>query len=118
MKQDYNAVLPLVRKIYNIPQFARSKAHIAYAIALEHTGHKKQAESEYQKMKSRFSNFEARYNYGLFLLREQRYEEAHHIFNSMTEEETQLSNRERKYNRQWLSLAKDELKKLNSKQVV
>ena len=118
IKQNYNAVLPLSKKIYNLPQFARSKAHIAYAIALEHTGNKAQAEKEYQAMKARFSNFEARYNYGLFLLRDQRPRDARTIFKTMIEEESQLSNRERKYNRQWISASKDELKKLNTMQTV
>ena len=118
IKQNYNAVLPLSKKIYNLPQFARSKAHIAYAIALEHTGNKAQAEKEYQAMKARFSNFEARYNYGLFLLRDQRPRDARTIFKTMIEEESQLSNRERKYNRQWISASKDELRKLNTMQPV
>lgn len=118
LKENYSAVLPFAKKIYRAPQFARSKAHIAYAIALEHTNNKKQAEAEFNMMKARFGNYEARYNYGLFLLRDQRYEEAMQLFNLMIEEENQLSSRERKYNREWFSLAKNELKKVSSKQVV
>jgi len=118
LKQNYTAVLPLAKKIYNIPQFARSKAHIAYAIALEHTNNKTQAEKEYQTMKARFANFEARYNYGLFLIRDNRFDDAKQIFKAIAEEETQLSSREKKYNRQWISLAKEELKKMNVQQSV
>lgn len=116
IKQNYPAILPLAKKVYNVPQFARSKAHIAYAIALENTGNRQQAEKEYQLMKARFANFEARYNYGLFLIRDNRVDEAKQLFKAIAEEETQLSSRERKYNRQFISLAKDELRKLQTAQ--
>jgi len=118
IKKNYDAVLPIAKKIYNLPQFARSKAHIAYAIALEYTGNKAQAEKEYQTMKARFSNFEARYNYGRFLIRENRFDEARQLYKNIAEEETQLSSRERKYNRHWIHLCKEELKKIGNIQVV
>ena len=118
LKKDYESVLPLAKKIYNLPQFARSKAHIAYAIALEHTGNKAQAEKEYQLMRARFSNFEARYNYGRFLIRDNRFDDARQLYKSIAEEETQLSSRERKYNRHWINLCKEELRKINSSQLV
>ena len=82
-KQNYSAVLPLAKKIYTRPQFAKSQAHIAYAHALEHIGSKAQAEDEYKTMKARFSYFEARYNYGLFLIRDNRSTEAKQLFNSL-----------------------------------
>ena len=118
IKENYEAVLPVAKKIYNLPQFARSKAHIAYAVALEHTGNKAQAEKEYQNMKARFANFEARYNYGRFLMRDNRFDEARQLYKNIAEEEAQLSSRERKYNRHWISLCKEELRKINSSQVV
>ena len=114
-KENYAAVLPLAKKIYSRPQFAKSQAHIAYAIALEHTGNKAQAEEEYKTMKARFSYSEARYHYGLFLIRDQRPAEAIQLFTTMAEEETQLSKRELKDKKQWINLAKDELKKLQGK---
>lgn len=116
IKENYEAVLPLAKKMYNRPQFARSKAHIAYALALENAGNKEQAEKEYQTMKARFANFEARYNYGRFLIRENRIDDARQLYKSIAEEETQLSNRERKYNRHWINLCKEELRKLNVQQ--
>lgn len=113
VKQDYTAILPLAKKIYSRPQFARSKAHIAYAIALEHSNSITAAEEEFKTMKARFSDFEARYHYGLFLLRNQRPEEASQLFNTMAAEEKMLSRTELKNKRQWISLAKDELKKMH-----
>lgn len=111
LRKNYEEILPLARKLYNGPQFARSKAHIAYASALEFTGNKLQAEEEFKKMKARFSYFEARYNYGLFLLRYNRDVEARQLFSMMVEEESQLGKVELKNNRHWISLAKEELRK-------
>ncbi|HNP22057.1 MAG TPA: PLDc N-terminal domain-containing protein [Panacibacter sp.] len=108
---DYGQIVPLARKVYQRPQFARSKAHIAYATALEFTGNPAQAEEEFKKMKARFSYFEARYQYGLFLLRHDRSAEARELFSSMVEEESQLGKTELKSNRYWIGLAKDELRK-------
>ena len=116
LEKNYAPILPLARKIYHIPQFARSKAHIAYAIALEHTGNTTQAEQEYNLMKARFANFEARYHYGLFLVRNNRANEAKQLFSDIAMEEKQLSSRERRYNRQFIQLAKDELRRLQTMQ--
>lgn len=99
------------KKIYGRPQFARSKAHILYAIALSYTNNKEAAEKEFKTMQGRFANFEARYQYGLFLQRNNQAAEAKQLFNQIIEEGTQLSSRERNYNRDWFRLAKDELRK-------
>src|SRR5882757_3720519 len=85
-KGEYARVLPLAGKVYMLPQFARSKAHIQYAIALEKTGDPAKAEQEFKKMKARFSHFEARYQYGLFLKRAGRDQEARQIFMDMVDE--------------------------------
>ena len=88
------------------------KAHILYAKALEFTGNEQLAENEFKSMKGRYSNFEQRYEYGLFLIRADRIEEAYDIFNQMLEEAPHLSGMERRNNRTWLAKSKDELKKL------
>jgi hypothetical protein len=110
----YDEILPIAKKIQKLPQFARSRAHILYAMALEATGHPEQAETEFKSMKARFSNFEARYQYGCFLVRAGRKEEARQLLNEMTGEFTYLSAPEKRDNRQWFTLAKDELRKLQA----
>ncbi|HRH49383.1 MAG TPA: PLDc N-terminal domain-containing protein [Panacibacter sp.] len=112
LKQNYSAVLPLAKKIYSRPQFAKSQAHIAYALALEHTGNKFQAQEVFKTMKARFSYYEARYNYGLFLIRDNRSTEATQLFNTMIEEAAQLSRKELTGKRQWINLAKEALRKV------
>lgn len=107
----FDEVVATAKKIYARPQFARSKAHILYAIALSYTNNNEAAEKEFKTMQGRFSNFEARYQYGLFLQRNNHAEQAKYLFNQIIEEGTQLSSRERSYNRNWFRLAKDELRK-------
>jgi hypothetical protein len=108
----YNDILPIAKKIYKLPEFARSKSHILYAMALEKTGNGSQAEKEFQFMKGRFANFEARYQYAMFLVRAGRGAEARKIFGEMVEEAPQLTSRERRAGRAWFALAKEELKKM------
>ncbi|RFZ85984.1 hypothetical protein DYU05_10480 [Mucilaginibacter terrenus] len=113
-QESYAEVLPLAKKVYKLPQFIRSRAHIAYAEALEHTGNITQAEEEYKAMKGRYSYFEQRYQYGLFLVRQERYEDAEKIFEAMLEEQPHLSQMERKSSRLWFAKAKEELKRVQS----
>jgi hypothetical protein len=111
-KHRYDQVIPIAKRIYRLPQFARSKAHLAYAVALEHTGQIEPAENEFKLMKGRYSYFEQRYQYGLFLTRQERFEDARKIFGDMLNEEPHLSAVERKSNRNWLAKAKEELRKI------
>jgi hypothetical protein len=110
----YDEILPVAKKIQKLPQFARSRAHILYAMALEATGHMEEAEAEFKLMKGKFSNFEARYQYGCFLVRAGLKEEARQLLTEMTGEFTHLSSMEKRDNRQWFSLAKEELKKIQA----
>ena len=111
-QQRYEEVIPIAKKLYKLPQFARSKAHMLYAMSLENTGNTEQAENEFKVMKGRYSYFEQRYQYGLFLMRQERYDDASQIFSDMLDEEQHLGSMEKKINRVWLSKAKDELRKI------
>ncbi len=111
----FEDIIPLAKKIYKRPQFARSKAHIVYAMALANTGNAELAETEFKTMKARFANFEARYQYSLFLSRSNRQEEARQLFEQIVDEAPHLTPVERNYNRAWIAQAKDELRKMNAK---
>ena len=111
-QEAYEKVIPIARKIYKLPQFARSKAHIAYAKSLEALGDTALAENEFKAMKGRYSYFGPRYEYGLFLIRAGREEDAAKVFNEMLNEEQHLGQMEKKSNRQWFSLAREALKQL------
>ncbi len=113
-KGRYDEVIPIAQKIYKQPQFARSKAHILYARALENTGKTEQAENEFKAMKGRYSYFGPRYEYGLFLMRADRNEEAVTIFTDMLNEEQHLGSMEKRSNRIWFAKAKEELRKIGA----
>jgi hypothetical protein len=107
----YEKVIPIAKKIYSRPQFIRSGTHMLYAMSMGYAGNVEQAEQEFKKMKARFSYYEARYQYGLFLQRENRSEDARQIFLDIADEAPHLGSRERRFNRTWINLAKEELKK-------
>lgn len=116
--QQYEEVIAIAKKICKIPQFARSKAHMAYAMSLENLDRLDEAENEFKAMKGRYSYFEQRYQYGLFLLRNDRETDALTIFSDMLNEEQHLSQMEKRSNSKWFSLAKAEVKKISSQQKV
>jgi hypothetical protein len=110
----YQEIIPIARKLYKLPQFARSVIHVLYAIALEKTGNFTAAEEEFKLMKGRYSNFEQRYQYGLFLIRQDRIEDAATIFTDIIEEQPHLSPVERNSNKVWFAKAKAELKRITA----
>ena len=107
--KQYEPLILAARKIYKAPQFTRSEAHLLYARALDITGDKEGAEREFKRMKGRFADFAARYQYGLFLQREGREKEAREILDDIVAEAPHLSPRERRYNRTWIQKSKEEL---------
>jgi len=111
-QERYNDVINTLKKIQKTQSFQNSRAHILFAKALEQAGNTEQAETEFKMMKGRYSNFEQRYEYVLFLERADRIEEAVALLEQMLEEAPQLSSMERRNNRVWLSKSKEELKKL------
>lgn len=110
----YGDLIPLAKKMYASPQFAKSRVHVLYAMALEQTGKSNEAEKEFKIMNSRFAYFEARYQYALFLLRAGRDEEAKQVLDSMVYEGGHLSARERRANQAWINKAKEEVRKINT----
>jgi len=117
-KQRYEEIIPLGQRLSASPQFPRSKAHIIYALALGYVRKEQDAEREFLEMKSKFSNYEARYQFAMFLARANRLDEAYQLLTDMVNESSHLTPRERNINRKWLQLTKIELQKLqNAKKV-
>jgi hypothetical protein len=115
--KQYEKVISIAKKISNLPTFPRSRSHMLYAMALERAGQPVQAEKEFLKMQSRFSFYEARYQYGLLLIRANRIDEAKNLFNSMLDESSHLSPRERRNANQYFRLVREELKQLGEKEL-
>ena len=110
--KQYDGIVAIGKNIYGLPQFARSRAHMLYAIALSETGKNEEAEKEFRLLKGRFSNYESRYQYGEFLIRMNRTDDAKKIFEEILSESVHLSPREKGSNREWFDNAKRELKKI------
>jgi hypothetical protein len=107
----YEEIIPLAKKIYKQPQFPRSKAHICYIKTLDKTGHPDQAEAEFKSLNTRFSNFEARYEYGMFLISYNHAEEGKKLLSGLLDEMTHLTSMERRNNSIWFAKAREALKK-------
>ncbi len=110
--QRYNDVIKTAKKIANKPQFMRSRAHMLYAMALAYMGNNDAAEKEFKALNSKFSGFEGRYHYGLFLANNNRINDARSIYAEILQEESYLSGKEKRNNRNWFSLTKEELRKI------
>ncbi len=102
----YADIITCAGKIYDRPQFQRSKPHIFYAVALGQTGMIEKAEKEFLKMNMRFSNFEARFCYAQFLDSLNRTDESKNILLDIIDEFPRLSNVEKRENREWFNKAK------------
>ncbi|GAA4339038.1 tetratricopeptide repeat protein [Mucilaginibacter gynuensis] len=113
-QERYPEVIQLAAKIRGSSKFPQSRAHILYAIALEHTGDVATAEKEFRAMKGRYSNFEQRYQYGLFLIRNEREEDAADVFIEILNEVPHLSAVEKKSGRVWFNKVKEELKRITA----
>lgn len=113
-QKRYEDVVRVGSQIVQLPQFVRSKVHVIYALSLAYTGEEEKAEKEFKQMNGQFANYEARYNYGIFLEKAERKEEAIQQFNQILHESTHLSSREKASYREWFQLSRDALKKLTA----
>lgn len=111
-RENYAEAINMARKVHRSQKFNRSKAHLLYALSLERTNQPNLAETEFKAMKGRYSNFEQRYEYGQFLQRAGRIEEAFDIYAELLDEEAQLSKAERSGGRAWFIKAKQEIKRI------
>jgi len=109
-QERYTDVIAIGNQIKNSQKFPKSKAHMLYAMSLEQTGQLEAAEKEFKAMKGRYSCFEQRYQYGLFLKRAGRDDDARKIFTEMLDEVPHLGSIEKQTGRVWFAKAKDELR--------
>jgi len=109
-QERYPEVIAIAEKIKRSQKFNKSQAHMYYALALENTGQIDAAEKEFKAMKGRYSCFEQRYQYGMFLKRTGRDDDAYRILTEMVDEIPHLGPIEKKSGREWFAKAKSELK--------
>jgi hypothetical protein len=107
--ERYEDAVKIAQKVLRSTDFNKSPAHIVYALCLEKTGKPDLAEKELKAMGGKYSNFEARLNYGQFLIRVNRNAEAKVIFTEMLQEASHMTSRESRGNTQWLRKAREEM---------
>ncbi len=113
----YEDVIHVAPKVAGDLTFPKSPANLMYAIALEKCNLPQQAEREYAKLNLRFSNYEARYRYGLFLLSAGRKEEAVKILQGVADEAQHMTRAEKGSSSSWIQKTEQTLKTLESKTV-
>lgn len=111
-QKRYSDIISKAKIVYHIPQFQNSKAHIIFAQTLAAISEVNLAENEFKKMNAKFANYESRYQYSLFLVDQNRREEAKQLLQEMLNEKKHLSSYEKRASKQWLNLANDQLKKM------
>ena len=112
VKERFEDIVKIAARILRSVDFAKSHAHVLYALSLERLGQVDMAEKEFQSMNGSFSNFEARFNYGQFLIRSERINEAIDLYNEIVQEGQHMTSGEKRNHRVWFGKAKDELSKL------
>jgi len=109
-KNRFDDVIRIVKKVYNLPQFKRTRSNMLYAIALANSNQAAAAEKEFTTMTGKFSNYECRYEYGKFLAKCGRKDEAKKLYQEVLNEVPHLGAPEKRNNRIWFSKIKEELK--------
>ena len=107
--EDINRIAPRIRKSVN---FSKSHSNLLFAKALDKAGQLQLAEDEYRAMNHRYANYEARYEYGEFLLRHKRPEDAAFQFKDIIDEGEHMNRREKANEKIWLEKARMEWEKL------
>lgn len=108
----FEDIVKIAPKVRNGMNFSKTQTNLLYAFALEKTGDLAQLEKEFKAMNHRYTNYEARYRYGDFLLRQNRKEEAALIFYDIMEEGQNMSRREKGDGAIWINKAGEEWRKI------
>ncbi len=104
--QHYSKVAAIAPKVLKSFEFSKSRANLLYALSLIEIGDMINAEKELNAMNHRFSNYEARYYYGDFLLKQKRKEEAALVFHEIVDESQHLSRKEKGNSTTWIDKSK------------
>ncbi len=107
--ERYQDAVKMGQKILKSADFNKSHAHILYALSLEKAGNAELAEKELKSMQGTYSNFEARLNYGQFLIRASRSAEAKVVFSEILQEASHMNSRESRNNSKWFKKTREEL---------
>ncbi len=105
---QYDKIVAIAPKVSRSFEFSKHRANLLYALALQQLGNNTQAEKEFNAMNHRFSNYEARYCYGDFLLKQHRKEDAALIFHDIVDEAQHMTRKEKGDSKTWIDKAEKE----------
>ncbi|MGZ4118539.1 MAG: PLDc N-terminal domain-containing protein [Bacteroidia bacterium] len=111
--EQYEDAIKWGQKLLKSTEFNKSQAHIIYALSLEKSGKTELAENELKSMKGKYSNFECRLNYGQFLVRNNKEEQAKEVFNEILHEASHIKGGEARNNNVWFRKTREELAKIS-----
>lgn len=114
----FEDIIRLAPRVVNDISFPKSPACLMHAIALEKGGHTDQADSEYAKLNLRFSNYEARYRYGMFLLSTGKRDAALKVLRGIEAEAQHMTRGEMGSSKGWILKTEQALKNLETNSVI
>ena len=97
LEGKYDKVVELGQSLGNDKEFKKSEERIAYAQALKYTGQISEAESEFEKMDTKYSNYSQRLAYAEFLDSTGRTEASDQKLEEMLEEISKMDRREKRF---------------------
>jgi len=100
--ERYQDIVTIAPRIANSFNFSKNRPAILYALALEKTGNLEQAEKQFKSLNHRFSNYEARYHYGQFLIRLNRFQDAELIYSDIVNEASNMSRKDMRESKVWI----------------
>lgn len=110
----YPQVEETLSKIKRHTEFRRSKAHLIFALAYEKLGYINQARTEFEDLNGTRSNIEYRYEYGLFLVRRNRAEQATELFEEIVGEVEFMDKNKKTREAAWIRKIQSELSQLKN----
>ncbi len=115
-KQNYPKICEIAPQLSNQKIFHKSRERILYAYALEQTGKIDAAEQELAVFQSRYSDFEGKFSYASFLVRNNRQNEAISLLEEVNTESSKMTRAERRNHNHWIKEGLDLLSELKKKQ--
>jgi hypothetical protein len=100
--KQHSEICEIAPQLKNHPDFQKSSERILYALALESLGNANAAEQELMVFKSRYSDFEGKYNYASFLVRNNRKNEAIALLEEVESESSKMTRGERRNHNYWI----------------
>lgn len=117
-KERYADVCKIGADVINNTDFRKSHSRILMALSLEKLGEINQAEEHLSSFQARYSDFEGKYEYACFLLRQNREPEALKILKDIKEESSRMSRGERRNHEYWIRQSLEKFREMNKAEVV